>query len=112
MPPLLLKPIVAPSFDPYIDGLVGAALFLHIVGTVHETHWRQPDLARTGFVLSVLIVGTLHLVVMGTILTVVGHGYSGVGSFLGRAFVHLWHLLADLLPPGKALWESIALSYW
>jgi len=92
--PVALKPIVAAPYVPYLDGLIGATFVFHLIGTVHETHRRQPDLVSTGLVLSGLIISVLHMVFLGAILTIVGYGYGGVGAYLGRAFVHLWRLVA------------------
>ncbi len=92
MVPLLLKPIVAAEFVPYVHAAAGAALFFHAVSTVHETHRRQSDLVRTGLILSASIIGVLHLVCIGVILTIVGYGYAEVAGYLGGAFVHIWQI--------------------
>lgn len=91
--PLLLKPVVIADLRPYVEGLIGFALFYHLVGTVHETSTRQPDIEKSGVVFSFLVINVLHLVFLGIIVVVAAQGFRGVPAFLLSAVSHAWEVV-------------------
>ena len=94
VPALLLKPIVRVELVPAADALIGFALFLHLVGTAHETSPRQPDIASTGLVLSALVILLMHLILLGFIVAVAGFGYARSGAYLLAGLANVWQVIS------------------
>ena len=94
VPALLLKPIIRPELTPAVDALIGFTLFLYLVGTVHELDPRQPDIASTGIVLSVLIIALMNMIFLGFIVTVSGYGFTRAGLFLTEGIINVWQAIS------------------
>jgi len=91
--PLLLKPVVIADLRPYVDGLIGFALFYHLVGTAHETSVRQPDIQKSGVIFSFLLINLLHMLFLGIVLVVASKGFGEVPGFLHTAVFSAWDLV-------------------
>ena len=96
---VLLRPFVPGSWFPWYDGGIGLSFGFHAWSTLREIrhNWSseafasagtgeavQTDIARRGFLYSLIYIVTVTLAIHGVLLAILLHGYSGVPAW-GRA---------------------------
>ncbi|MCO6455958.1 MAG: M50 family metallopeptidase [Pirellulaceae bacterium] len=74
-----LLPAALRSFS---DALMGAALAYHLSSTMRETHAGQTDLARVGWLFSLMFLPTANLLVFGGIVSYAYGGPAALADFL------------------------------
>jgi Peptidase M50B-like len=100
--PLVALHLARPPAQPWLLGLLGYTLAMHLHGTATEIHRHQPDLQRSGLVASACIlpgaVGLSLLVVLAAV-----PGQAGlVFETSRRSLVDAWHWIAAVASPWLA----------
>jgi len=65
--------------------LIGFALALHIISTIEILKVRQPDIVKSGYVFSIIMVYVLNIVVISSVFSLVFPSFG-----LKRFFVETW----------------------
>lgn len=80
--------VIASSYN--INGglfvfLIGFALAMHMVSTIEVMKIRQPDIVKSGYLFSIVLVYILNIVVISFIFSMMFQTFS-----IGKFFVDLW----------------------
>jgi len=86
LPLLLLKPIVPPPFDKFIDFLIGFTLAFHYIRVIKDLRGKQSDITKTGTIFSAVVLVFLNLVFLVIILAVVTGNYSSILEYFKASF--------------------------
>lgn len=71
---LVLHLIVAESFRPYIDALLGFSISFHIMLTIFSIRRAQPDLQRAGVFFSIAFIYMMNCFAVGSVFSVAAGG--------------------------------------
>ncbi|NIA23233.1 MAG: hypothetical protein GWP03_03620 [Proteobacteria bacterium] len=78
---LIPYPFLQIGYRKYDLLLVGIGVGIHLISTIKDIHVEQPDLARSGFVFSIIFVTLMNLIFLG-ILFAVPVGADHIWDFL------------------------------
>jgi hypothetical protein len=65
--------------------LIGFTLAFHLVSTVEIMKIKQPDIIKSGYVFSIVMVYIINIIVISLIFGLTFHGFS-----IGKFFLDLW----------------------
>ncbi|MBC8478429.1 hypothetical protein H8D51_02685 [bacterium] len=71
--PLGLRPLLAPSWQSWVDALLGALFIYYLISNLRESHPAQPDLRRHGLLFSYSVILPLNLILL-FLLVLIGTG--------------------------------------
>lgn len=74
--------ILPAALRQFSDALMGAATAYHLSSTIRETHAGQTDLARVGWLFSLMFLPAANLLVFGGIVSYAYGGPAALGDFL------------------------------
>jgi len=81
-------------------GLYGAALAYHVLSTLSETRFKQPDIRRWGVPFALVVILAGHVIFAGMCAAFLRGGYPGMGAYFHQGTRTAWHFARML--PGKA----------
>ncbi|HOO57239.1 MAG TPA: M50 family metallopeptidase [bacterium] len=97
---LILHLIVANSFKPYIDILLGASISFHVFLTIYSLRIGQQDLKRAGVVFSLVFIYMMNCVVLGLIIsTATGSDSISFLKYGFSAFPELFRYINEIKGP-------------
>ena len=97
--PLVALHLAVPAAKPWLLGLLGITLGLHLHGTAQELHRAQPDLHRHGWLASACILpGAMALALLAVLAAVPGQWQPASHAVWGTA-QDVWRWLSALRAP-------------
>ena len=74
--------VIQPTFYPYFFGILGFLTSYHILSTLQEFRYTQPDIQKAGPVFSTFFLIFSNLLFYGMILMFLDRRFTGIGQFL------------------------------
>ncbi len=93
---LLIKPLVQPQYQLYLNMLLGFFYFFHLVHLFREFHPGQPDIQISGRLFSLVFVAFMNLFFLGIILSTLTDRGSNTVAFLKSGAVHTFQYLRTI----------------
>ncbi|RMF60059.1 MAG: hypothetical protein D6748_04920 [Calditrichaeota bacterium] len=83
---LFIKPFMFTNIQWVLNFLLGFTLMFHLLHLFREFHISQPDIRRSGFIFSMIVVLFFNIVFIGLCLVSLKGGWREMGMFLSGGF--------------------------